>query len=179
MACKTAFGNLLVTNSFRGIVAEAVVASALDQKWLWCSADYAGWDFERSDGMRLEVKQSAARQTWRRSDGRPSVCSFDIRARKGRYEGADWFDEPGRNADIYVFAHHYVDDDAADHCDPAQWAFYVISTMALPASQTIGLRALSKLAQPSSYSELSDQIEAVAKELVPHRAKIGRKPTAD
>jgi len=165
MACKTAFGNRLVTNSLRGIVAEAVVASALKQEWLWCSADYAGWDFERSDGIRLEVKQSAARQTWQRSDGRPSVCSFDIRARKGRYEGADWLDEPGRNAHLYVFAHHYVHDDAADHCDPAQWAFYVISTIALPSTHTIGLRALSKLSQPCTYSELGETVESVAENL--------------
>ena len=32
-----AFGNRLITNVFRGHVAEAIVAEALDPEWTWCS----------------------------------------------------------------------------------------------------------------------------------------------
>lgn len=162
MACRAAFGSALITNNFRGLVAEAIVASVLSARWQWCSADYAGWDFERSDGVRLEVRQSASKQTWAKSNGRPSLCSFDIRSRLGRYEGADWFAEPGRYAHLYVFAHHWVADDSADHCDPRQWRFFVVPTHSLPAFKRIGLASLGKLAGPRTYDELAASIEAVA-----------------
>lgn len=169
MACGAAFGNRLITNSYRGLVAEAMVASVLSPNWTWCSADYAGWDFERSDGVRLEVKQSAARQTWKRSDGKPSICSFDIRTRKGRYEGAEWFNDPGRNADLYVFAHHFVVDEGADHCDPQQWRFYVIPTTDLPSSKTIGLSNLTKLASALQFSKLAAIIETATHPIAARR----------
>jgi hypothetical protein len=165
IACRTAFGGRLVTNNFRGLIAEAIVSSILGPEWSWCSADYAGWDFVRSDGLKLEVKQSAARQTWVKSSGKPSVCSFDIRARHGRYEGADWFDEPGRNANLYVFAHHEVTDESADHCDPQQWLFYVIDTTTLPSWKRIGISNLRKLAKTVTIHELRDEITRVAQSL--------------
>ena len=125
-AAEVAFGQSLVTNNLRGLVAETIVASILGPEWQWCSADWAGWDFERNDGLRLEVKQSASRQTWASSNGKPSKCRFDIKARQGRYEGADWHPGHGRNADLFVMAHHFVSDDAADHCAPEQWRFFVL-----------------------------------------------------
>ena len=79
-----AFGNQLITNVLRGQVAEAIIAFALEPEWYWCAAGYASWDFERADGMRLEVKQSSAKQTWQNAV--PSKGSFDIAMRKGRWE---------------------------------------------------------------------------------------------
>ena len=78
---QAAFGSALVTNVLRGQVAEAIVALVLEPEWNWCSADYSGWDFERADGLRLEVKQSAAMQSW--STGKPSKAIFDVAARTG------------------------------------------------------------------------------------------------
>ena len=114
-----AFGRPLITNVLRGHVVEAIVACALEPDWTWCSQDYASWDFEHPGGLRLEVKQSAARQSWATSD-KPSACSFDIAERKGRWEGAVWIDEPGRAAHIYIFAHHPIAESEADHRDPEQ-----------------------------------------------------------
>ncbi|MBA3511589.1 hypothetical protein [Sphingomonas sp.] len=165
MACKAAFGGALITNNFRGLIAEAIVRSVLPPEWRWCSADYAAWDFERSDGVRLEVKQSASKQTWARSNGKPSACSFDIRSRVGRYEGADWFAEPGRSAHLYVFAHHPVIDETADHCDPSQWRFFVVPTEMLPGGKRIGLRSLANLASACPIDELAKAIEHVAAQL--------------
>lgn len=162
LASKTAFGSPLVTNHFRGLVAEAIVSLALVPDWRWCSADYWAWDFDRADGLRLEVKQSAARQTWTSERSKPSKCRFDIRARKGRLEGADWLDEPGRSAHIYVLAHHFVADLRADHRDPGQWRFYVVPTLSLPASDSIGLGPVTKLTHSCSHAELPTVIERVA-----------------
>jgi len=62
LACAATFDRALVTNIFRGIVAEAIVAMALPD-WQWVSADYSPFDFQHPDGCRLEVKQSALRQS--------------------------------------------------------------------------------------------------------------------
>lgn len=143
-------------------MAEAIVASALEPEWQWCSEDYASWDFERNDGARLEVKQSAARQSWAAPDAKPSACYFDIAARTGRWEnGADWIREPGRCADLYVFAHHPVSDVTADHRDPRQWLFYVVSTARLPERKRIGISAVLTLSGPCAYQQLGSAVAAV------------------
>jgi len=153
-------GNRLVVNHLRGSVVEAIVAQALSPDWHWCSEDWGGWDFERTDGLKLEVKQSAALQTWAGTGKPPSRASFDIAIRKGRYTGdAAWVDRVGRWADIYVFAHHALTDETADHRDPSQWTFYVTPTIALPTTSTIGLSAVQRLSVRCGVDELLTVIE--------------------
>ena len=69
-AADAAFGKPLVTNVLRAQLVEAMIALVLVPEWHWCGADYAPCDFERADDLRLEVKQSAARQSW--STDKPS-----------------------------------------------------------------------------------------------------------
>jgi hypothetical protein len=147
-ASQELFGRPLVTNIVRAILVEAMLARALVDDWTWCSADYAGWDFQSSCGVRLEVKQSAARQSWAPQDAPASKSSFDIAARIGRYDGKVWIPEPGRAAHIYVFAHHPRIDPQADHRDPAQWDFYVVPTARLPDTRTISLTNVQRFVQP-------------------------------
>lgn len=155
---QAAFGRPLITNVLRGQVVEAIVACALEPEWNWCAEDYSSWDFERPDGRRLEVKQSAARQSWATSD-KPSACSFDIAVRKGRWEGARWIDESGRAAHIYVFAYHPIADGSADHRDPDQWQFYVIPTCLLPNTQRLSIAGVKSLAAAKSFAELGYAVE--------------------
>jgi hypothetical protein len=130
-SCAAAFGDFLVSNIYRGLVAEIIVGAALGSDWRLCSGDWRGWDFEHPTGLRLEVKQSAARQTWT-GTRKATVPKFDIRTRTGYFEGADWVADPRRFAHIYVFAHHPVMDASADHCDPSQWRFHVVAADRLP-----------------------------------------------
>lgn len=158
-----AFGRPLITNVHRGMVAEAIVAAALEPEWRWCSEDYSSWDFERADGAKLEVKQSAARQSWAAADAKPSACSFDIANRTGRWEnGVEWIAEPGRSADTYVFAHHPVADATADHRDPAQWRFYVVATQQLPNIRRLSLARLKSLRGACTFEELRQSVGAAA-----------------
>ena len=154
IACEAAFGGTLVTNIFRGLLAEALVSACLGDSWTWRSEDWAPWDFDRLDGVRLEVKQSAALQTWNRDSGKLSACRFDIKPRKGCFFGTDWHDHPGRHADIYIFAHHEVSDDSADHADPKQWRFFVVPERLLPMCETISLKQVRKLASGVARPEL-------------------------
>jgi hypothetical protein len=108
----------------------------------------------------LEVKQSAARQTW--TLARPATKPiFDIRARTGYFEGADWVSDARRFAEIYVFAHHPVMDETADHRDPRQWHFYVVPTSRLPPGKTISLTRIDSLAETVPWERLADTVEGM------------------
>ena len=144
-AATAAFGKKLVSNMYRGLVSELIVGSALSSQWKHCSEDWSGWDFEHREGSKLEVKQSAARQTW--SDGKRSRCSFGIAASQGFYKGSEWIADPTRKAEIYVFAHHPVFDADADHCDPTQWIFYVLPASLLPDQKTVALSVVIALSE--------------------------------
>lgn len=156
-----AFGRPLVTNVLRAQLVEAMIALVLEPAWHWCSADYAPCDFERADGLRLEVKQSAARQSW--STEKPSKAIFDVAARTGRNEAHGWVEEYGRAAHIYVFAHHPTFDDSADHRDPAQWQFYVLPTSALPDVKQIALGTIKTMSEAVPISTLAETVAAVAR----------------
>lgn len=156
-ATRVLFGKPLVTNVYRAVIVEAIVDAALSD-WSWCSADYASCDFKHPDGRRLEVKQSALKQSW--ESARVSVPSWDIKPRTGYWkDGVEWISQPGRNADIYVFALHTVTDDTADHRDSYQWVFYVVPTKALPNTKRLSLAALKKIAQPVPVQQLAQSVE--------------------
>ncbi|MCW2314884.1 hypothetical protein M2322_000404 [Rhodoblastus acidophilus] len=161
LACEFSYGAPLIDNSFRGVVAEAIVRLALSPDWKWCSTGWAGWDFEHQDGTRLEIKQSAARQPWTISSARCLSRSFDIRARSGHYVGSEWKEDFGRKAAIYVFANHLRVDEEADHRDPDQWEFYLLPTTELPDQKTISLSVLKRLAAPVAFQNLSVAVESL------------------
>jgi hypothetical protein len=55
----------LIGNQYRSAFIEAMIEPYLaPHGWTYKGDGWSGWDFERTDGCRLEVKQSAARQTW-------------------------------------------------------------------------------------------------------------------
>jgi hypothetical protein len=171
-ASEAAFGKPLVTNVLRGLVAEAIVAAALEPDWKWCSEDYAAFDFLHREGLRLEVKQSAAKHSWAKEGARPSSVGFDIAARTGLWEdGVNWINPPGRNADIYVLAYHPVTDGSADHRDPHQWLFFVVLARDLPPSKRIGLASVRKLSTETTFNNLSRAVELARDELQPHEPK--------
>jgi hypothetical protein len=159
---QAVFGKKLITNVFRGHVAEAIVDAALAPDWTWCAADYASCDFERADGLRLEVKQSAVLQSWSPEPPKKITGSFDVAARQGYWDGLVWVPEPGRRAHIYVLAHHKIIDESADHRDPGQWIFYVIRSSQLPPVKTISLGSLQRLISPCSFAELRARVTAAA-----------------
>lgn len=153
------FSKRLLTNVHRAIVAEAIVGCALDSDWTWSSGDYASCDFRHKDGHRLEVKQSASLQSWNAKSLLESKCQFDIAERTGAWEGAIWRPQRGRNADIYVFCHHPVVNEQADHRDASQWRFFVTRADALPLQKSIRLSVLERLIDAVDFSHLGDRVK--------------------
>ncbi|WP_139193939.1 hypothetical protein [Pseudorhodobacter antarcticus] len=58
-------------NNLRGLWVEAMVCEILGSGWKHTGSDWAAWDLEREDGLRVEVKQSAKQQSWGTSTGPP------------------------------------------------------------------------------------------------------------
>lgn len=94
--------------------------------------------------------------------GRPSRA-FRSGKKAGRWEEGDrWVPEPGRNADIFIFAWHPVTSAEADHRDPNQWEFFVLPERELPTQATITLSRIRKLAEPVSFEALATRVKEIA-----------------
>lgn len=167
---KRVYGRPLIENVYRGDYMEYMVALALGETWR-LTPPWVSWDLEHGlSGTRVEVKQSAARQTWTEppvAKEHPRRPRFDITPQKGYYLNgdADWVSTPlQRQADIYVFAWHPErDEQLADHRCPEQWQFFVVSERRLPRRQkSIGLRPLRRLTDPRGYGELREAVGSVA-----------------
>ncbi len=168
IAGNRAFGSKLITNIHRGLIVEAIVSTVLDPDWEWCSEDYYRCDFRHSTGTGLEVKQSAACQSWEAKT--PSSGRWDISARKGFFEGQQYIERPGRNADINILAWHpLADRSSVDHRDPAQWEFFVVRSTALKATKTIGLAGVKSLTAAVRIAQLST---SVSQALAAHRQAV-------
>ncbi|WP_309751837.1 hypothetical protein [Novosphingobium sp.] len=152
-------GKPMVSNAFRGTLVEAILAEVLEPEWRWLADGWGSFDFEGPGGVRLEVKQSAARQDWHLADAKPNKGRFDIASRTGRWEDTQWITAPGRAATIYIFAWHPLfDPAAADHRDPRQWQFYVVAATSLPEQKTISLSGVQSLARPCGIENLKAEV---------------------
>lgn len=159
------FGKPIVQNNFRGELVETIVELALGGAWKHCAADWAGWDFQSAQGLRLQVRQSAAKQTWKSSKAlRPS---FSIKSANGYWEGPVWHAKPGRQADLYVFAWHPVATEDADHREITQWRFWVVAERELPQRQkSISLKTLERVfGNGVSFHGLAPAVTATAARL--------------
>jgi hypothetical protein len=157
------YGAPIVRNSARGELVEEIVAMALEPEWRLCG-DWSECDLKHRSGLRLQVKQSAARQSWYTTGSVPSRGSFRMAYKTGRYleDGNTWVNERSRNADIFVFAWHPGLDETSDHRSPEQWRFFVIAERDLPPRASISLSTLRTIADEVAFAVLADAVEAVA-----------------
>ena len=163
----------VMNNVHRAHFVECMIALSLGEDWqlTWQKGwDWAAWDIESQSGVRLEVKQAAARQTWDRdAPPRKRRPRFDIAPRTGYWtrDGSRWVERPGRAAKIYVFAWH--GEGRVDLCDQSnaeQWLFYVVREKCLPAGQkSIGLKGIMKLVKPCRIDDLHSALADSAVEL--------------
>jgi len=147
----------LVSNATRGILAEYIVARAVGVSTTGVRDEWAAYDLETPDGIKLEVKSSAYVQSWWQRAFSP--ISFTIKKTRAWNDETGYSGEPTRKADLYVFAllahkdHHTI-----DPLDLDQWQFYVLPTVQLEerkgSQASISLSALTELTAPVSFDEL-------------------------
>ena len=80
------FDQRLIGNQYRSAFIEAMIEPHLAvAEWRYVGDGWSGWDFERTDGSRLELKQSAAQQTWSVNRNLRTRGVFDIAPRTGYF----------------------------------------------------------------------------------------------
>ena len=158
-------GSELVGNVQRGVLAEFLVASALElteeprEEW-------SGFDVELPDCRKVEVKSAAYIQSWKQRSY--SRISFDIAKRKSAWNPRTGktvvLDPPRRVADVYVFCLlMHKCQETLDPLDVEQWEFYVVSRSRLDCSKwtenkRIGLSSLACLTKAIPYHNLKVEV---------------------
>lgn len=157
----------LVSNATRGRLAEFIVAQALAVPTDGVRDEWAVFDLETQDGIRVEVKSAGFVQSWHQN--RLSSISFDVKAKRAWDAATNrQASEPARSAHVYVFAlHAHQDKTTIDPLDLSQWAFYAVPTRVLNerkrSQHSITLRSLDKLAGPAvGFDGLGAAVEGAA-----------------
>ena len=155
----------LVSNATRGILAEYIVARALDADKP-VRAEWDAWDLETTAGVRVEVKSAAYLQTWTQS--KLSKIVFAIRPTVGlTAEGKRLSETRIRHAHVFVFCLlRHTDKATLDPLDLDQWLFYAVSSRQLDAEvaaqRNLSLGRLRRLgARPVAYAELREAVASV------------------
>jgi hypothetical protein len=168
----------LLNNLTRGHLTEFIVAKALDAA-KGVRNEWAAFDLETPDGIKVEVKSAAYLQSWHQDDY--SIIQFSVRKTKeldwvnGGYRGI-----PKRHADVYVFgllAHKKEnvtkDKETVNPLDLNQWEFYVLPTKILNdrkrSQDSITLKSLQDLTQAVTFAKLADSVRQASKQNKRHR----------
>ncbi|HAK96025.1 MAG TPA: hypothetical protein DCM87_13795 [Planctomycetes bacterium] len=142
----------LLDNTARGVLAEFLVGLAVGAPLDGVREEWAPFDLE-ADGIKIEVKSAAYVQRWTQR----KLSSIVFRVPKTLPWDADAGTsgtEPGRQADVYVFALlGHRDKSTIDPLNVAQWEFYALSRKTLDerrrSQHSITLRSLRSLAGPA------------------------------
>ncbi len=134
----------LMSNATRGVLAEWIVARALELPQS-VRVEWDAFDLLTPKGISIEVKSCAYLQSW--AQNKLSAIRFDIRPTQ--LESARG--EPVRRAQIYVFCVlHRREQATVDPLDLEQWEFYILPTTVLNeklgAQKSLGLAKLLSLA---------------------------------
>lgn len=154
----------LLTNRQRGILAEYIVASALNltskprEEW-------DAYDLVTNSGLKIEVKSSAYVQSWKQE--KASTISFGIKPTLTWDNNDKRTTDKIRQADVYVFcvlAHK--DENTIDPLNLDQWNFYILETNVLnekiPEQKKITLSSLLKLNPIKlKYHEIAKTIKGI------------------
>ena len=155
-------GSDLLNNAQRGILAEYLVAQALGASD-GVRVEWDSKDIVTPDGVSVEVKSSAYRQSWAQDDY--SDIRFTVGQRKGWDAATDSFaTEYARSADVYVFCLlHEKNQELVDPLDVRQWTFYVVARTTLDdqlgEQESMGIKTLQRLCdEPVSFGHLDQAV---------------------
>jgi hypothetical protein len=154
----------LVANTARGVLAEFIVAKALEARTDKPRKNWGSWDLVSRSGTQVEVKSAAYLQSW--AQRRLSVIQFVVpKTREWDAATGQTEEVARRHATVYVFALLAHQDKATvDPLDLSQWRFWVVPTRLLDertrSHHSITLSSLRDLAgEPVTFRQLADAVE--------------------
>lgn len=152
----------VLSNSTRGILAEFIIAKALEADLTVTRNAWDAFDLLTPEKIKIEVKSSAYLQSWNQYDY--SKISFSTKAAKPW----DWsIDKRStialRTADIYVFCLlKHKDKATVNPLNLDQWEFYILTTTELDnysrSQHSITLNSLQAITRPLVYSEIRAEV---------------------
>jgi hypothetical protein len=158
----------LLSNATRGILAEYLVARALEADPEGVRDEWAAYDLKTRDGVKIEVKSASYLQSWHQD--KLSRVSFVVPKTRAWDAATNRLDEtPVRQADVYVFALlAHQDKQTVQPLDVSQWVFYVLPTSSLDArtrsQHSITMPTLCSLCErPVEYHGLRAAVAEAAK----------------
>lgn len=160
-------GSDLLSNAFRGVLAEYIVAAAFGEVH-GVRVEWDAYDLETPAGVRVEVKSGAYLQTWHQD--KLSQITFGIRPTYGwDSKTSKISDRQARQADVYVFAIlDHKEKATVNPLDLDQWTFYCLATKDLNDGvgnqKTISLTGLLRLKPTqATFATLATIIEETAR----------------
>jgi hypothetical protein len=157
----------LVLNVTRGVLAEYIVAKALDVCTDKPREGWAEYDLETSEGVRIEVKSSAYLQSWPQKEY--SKISFLVQKRFGMDPETKLPEATARrHAHVYVFAVlAHRDKLSVEPLDLSQWEFWAVPTRDLDrrtrSQHSITAPSLRRLAgEPVDFWHLRAAFDSAA-----------------
>ena len=153
----------IVGNTNRGALAEFIVARAIGSEAA-VRNDWAAYDLETPNGIKVEVKSSAYLQSWNQDT--VSAPSFSIRkAKEWSPETNEFGEERLRHSDVYVFCllAYKGDKRMLNPLDLSQWVFYVVKTSEIDRifgdRSSISINRVKDLRQAYSVDRLLDAVQ--------------------
>lgn len=153
----------LLTNRQRGILAEYIIATALELDTN-LREECDAYDLVTKNGIKIEIKSASYIQSWEQE--KYSNKSFGIQPTI-RWEENKRTSQKVRQSDIYIFcllAHK--DYKTINPLDLNQWDFYLVETKTLnekmPYQKTITLNSLLKLnPKRLTYMDIKKEINSI------------------
>ena len=153
----------IMSNATRGIFAEFIVATAINLEQTGVRDEWAAYDLETPEGIKLEIKSCAYLQTWHQE----KLSSIKFSIKEARYWDSNtgrYSESAKRHVDVYVFCLlHHENKQTIDPLNLNQWEFYVLAIKELNESaktkRQITLRSLKRLMNAVSYDKLYEEIK--------------------
>ncbi len=146
---REVFAHRILENSFRGYWCEYMIAEALGPTVRAVGLGWNAWDLqigddksEFPDRIRIQVKNSAARQSWHTQSSPISKSVFHLSYRKRPFYFEDQnpgvhCEEIGFMCELFVLCFHDGEDiDSVDQREPGEWKFYLLPVIGPNAAVT-------------------------------------------
>lgn len=154
----------IVGNTNRGALAEFIVAKAIGSE-APIRNDWAAYDLETPNGIKVEVKSSAYLQSWHQTSFSKPIFSIK-KSREWSPETNEFGEARLRHSDVYVFCllAYKNDKKLLDPLDLTQWEFYIVKTPEIDRMfgerSSIGINQVQSLSEAHSMESILDAVES-------------------